>query len=224
MSASDVPVREPGLRTRSGNAMARTRAAVLDAALECIARYGVRRTTMTDVVSRSRVAKGTLYNHFRTKEDLLAALVEAQVVALAEECAEVAGQASRRGDVAAGRTAALVHAATALSSSRALRRLAADEPALLVALAAPGDGRGWEAARAAVVTVLTSRPEDEEPASDAPPEAVELVLRWLAAHLAWPSPPERIAAQAALLTAGLEAAEAVDPAGSGDAGDVGRHS
>ena len=80
--------------------------------------------------------------------------------------------------------------------------------------------------------LLAAGPSDEdlaavlpaEPLAEPPAEAVELVLRWLAAHLAWPSSPEQAAAQAALLAAALERVGAVDPGGSGDAGDVGRHS
>ena len=90
MSASDAPVREPGTRARSGNAMARTRAALLEAAGECLSRYGIRKTTMVDVAARSKVAKATLYNHFRTKDDVWAALIEHEIAALADECVVVA--------------------------------------------------------------------------------------------------------------------------------------
>ncbi|MCW2543394.1 MAG: transcriptional regulator, TetR family, partial [Frankiales bacterium] len=85
-SASDAPVRQAGTRTRSGNTMAHTRAALLHATDACVARYGVRKTTMVDVASRSGVAKATLYNHFRTKDDVLAALVEQQVADLIGQC------------------------------------------------------------------------------------------------------------------------------------------
>ena len=48
-------MREPGTRARSGNAMARTRSALLDAAHACLAKYGIRKTTMVDVASSSGV-------------------------------------------------------------------------------------------------------------------------------------------------------------------------
>ncbi|MCW2681146.1 MAG: transcriptional regulator, TetR family, partial [Frankiales bacterium] len=123
MSASDAPQRDPGLRTRSGNAMLRTRGAILDAAAACVERSGVRRTTMSAIAATGGVAKATLYNHFRTKDDVLAALVEARVAALAAECT--------------GRSIAdaLEHAAAVLRESAALRRVAQEEPALLVPLA-----------------------------------------------------------------------------------------
>lgn len=188
-TASDAPVRAAGLRTRSGNAMQRTRTAILDAALDCLARQGVRRTTMTDLAAAGGVAKATLYNHFRTKDDVLAALVDAQVAALGEACRVVAAEV--------GLAAALEHAAESLAGLAALRRAADEEPALLAALATPGDGRGWESARAAVAAVLTAG------GAQAGEAEVELVLRWLVSQLHWP---------AGAATAGLLAASLAGPA------------
>lgn len=171
-SASDVPVREPGTRARSGNAMGRTRAALLQATAECVARYGVRKTTMVDVASRSGVAKATLYNHFRTKDDVLAALVEQQVADLVGACVTTAA--------AQGLAAALAQAAQVLAGSAPLRRAAEGEPALLAPLATPGAGRGWQLARDGVAAVLTAGRAPGGPAE------VELVLRWCASQLLWP--------------------------------------
>ena len=206
VSPSDAPRREPGTHTRSGNAMARTRAAVLRAAAECVERYGVRRTTMVDVASRSGVAKATLYNHFRTKDDVLAALVEAQVAALLAECAAVAGRTPASDRLAA----ALSHAAFWLSSSPPLRRVAAEEPALLVTLAAADDGRAWQAARAGVAELLRRCGAVDDAA------AVAVVLRWVTAHLAWPSAPEVAAAEAAVVAAGLVAHATIGASANGD--------
>lgn len=194
MSASDAPQRAPGLRTRSGNAMLRTRAAILDAAAASVAGSGVRRTTMSEVAATGGVTKATLYNHFRTKDDVLAALVQAQVAALA-----AAGEATA---ATSGLACALEQAAAALTGLPALRRVAADEPALLVPLVALADGRTTEQARAAVGAVLTAAGTAPEPA------AVELVLRWLAGQLLAPLAPAQASAQAALLVA------AVSPAGA----------
>lgn len=194
MSASDAPQRAPGLRTRSGNAMLRTRAAILDAAATSVAGGGVRRTTMSEVAATGGVAKATLYNHFRTKDDVLAALVQAQVAALA-----AAGEATA---ATSGLACALEQAAAALTGLPALRRVAADEPALLVPLVVLADSRTTEQARAAVAAVLTAAGAAPDPA------AVELVLRWLAGQLLAPLAPAQASAQAALLVA------AVSPAGA----------
>jgi AcrR family transcriptional regulator len=168
---SDAPVRQAGTRTRSGNTMAHTRAALLEATAGCIARYGVRKTTMVDVASRSGVAKATLYNHFRTKEDVLVALVEQQIsdlvaIALAAPDLETA----------------LTQVADAIAESAPLTRVAADEPAALAPLlSGAGQSRGWQLARDGVAAVLAAARVPAEPAQ------VELVLRWFTSQLMWPS-------------------------------------
>ncbi|HMC68971.1 MAG TPA: TetR family transcriptional regulator, partial [Mycobacteriales bacterium] len=98
--------------------MQRTRAAVLDGAVRAVEKHGARRTTMADIAMLAGIAKGTLYNHFRTKEAVYAAAVEAAVQSLGEECATVAGD-----DLAE----ALALAADRISGSAALRRVASDE-------------------------------------------------------------------------------------------------
>jgi AcrR family transcriptional regulator len=173
VSASDAPVRVTGTRARAGNAMARTRGALLEAAGECLGRYGIRKTTMVDVASRSRVAKATLYNHFRTKDDLLAAYVEDRVASLV---ATASATASEHGLVAA-----LRGVASALAADAPLRRAATEEPGLLAPLAVPGPGRGWVVAKQGAAAVLTAGGVD--PSAD----AVEALLRWVTSQLLWPA-------------------------------------
>jgi AcrR family transcriptional regulator len=147
--------------------MGRTRASLLDAAVRLIAERGTRRTSMTDIAQAAGIAKGTLYNHFRTRDDVWAGVVEAELAALVEEC--------RRLPLAA----ALAHAAQRISAQPALRRLAADEPAVLAALATPGpESRGWALAAAAVSDALAAAGRDRA--------AADLVLRWLASYLTRP--------------------------------------
>lgn len=204
-------------RARPGSAMLRTRAVVLAAALRCVERSGLRHLTMTEVAARAGVAKATLYNHFSTRDDVLAALVDSQVAALGECCAQVAGGRSEPepdgGAPAAGLAAAVRTATDALAGARALRRLAADEPGALVRFLRPGDGPGWAAARAA-----TSRVLGEAGAPDGP-VAVDLVLRHLLSHLWWPSVGPDAAAGAARLERAVFALGAPgegsqDPAGA----------
>ncbi|MGB9377316.1 MAG: TetR family transcriptional regulator, partial [Mycobacteriales bacterium] len=124
---SAAPVRAPGTRARSGNAMARTRARLLDAALRAVQQRGPARTTMADVAGFAGVAKATLYNHFRTKNDVWSALVTSQVEAIARECSGLP------------LATALEQAAVALSVHPALRRLAVDDPAAMAALVTGSD-------------------------------------------------------------------------------------
>jgi len=172
-AASDAPRRTSGTRVRSGNAMQRARSAVLEAAAHCVERYGVRRTTMGDIALKAEVAKATLYNHFRTKDDVLAALVEHRVAGLGRD-AEAAAAAD-------GLAAALRLAADGLAASGPLRRLVADDPALATRLAVPSESRGWRSAHEAVRAVLVAAgcPDDDA--------AVTLVLRWLVSQVLWPA-------------------------------------
>src|SRR3954471_19130708 len=168
--------------------MLRTRTAILEATGRCVERYGVRKTTMSDVSSQAKIAKATLYNHFRTKDDLLAALVQTRIEQLTGEGSELAG---------AVLAPALEHAARVLGESAPLRRVAADEPAVLAVLGAPGDGRLWDLARTGVAMVLreSGAPSDQV--------AVAVVLRWLCGLVMWPAGPEGIADTARLLTTGV---------------------
>lgn len=187
---SDAPQTRAGTHTRAGNAMSRTRAAILAGAAACVERQGVRRTTMAAVASSAGIAKATLYNHFRTKDDVLAALVEAQALAVAARCHGL------------GADAALARAAAAVRESGPLRRVAADEPAVLAPLAVPGTGRAWEAVREAVARVLVAA------GVAAGPREVDLVLRWLLSQLLWPVAPEHAEAEAGALASALAPAGA----------------
>jgi AcrR family transcriptional regulator len=191
-SPSDVPVRTPGTRARSGNAMGRTRSALLQATVECVARYGIRKTTMVDVASKSGVAKATLYNHFRTKDDVLAAVVDQQVADLVAACVALAS--------AQGLAAALAHAATTLGAHPALRKAADGEQALLAPVLTPSDTRGWQLARDGVAAVLSAG------GAASGPTQVDLVLRWCTSQVLWPLSADAAEPAASRLVNGLGAA------------------
>lgn len=200
VDASAAPVRERGLRTRAGNAMGRTRAAVLDGAVRAVEKYGMRKATMADIASLSGIAKGTLYNHFRTKDAVLAAAVDAAVAELGVECAQLAGE-----DLAA----ALALAAERVSTNPALRRVAADEPAVLGALLRMDDSPRWRAARAAASAVLAAAGRTDDAGG------VDTLLRWVASHAATAGTDEAIRRGAEVLAAGLPVAgQPVSPGGS----------
>jgi AcrR family transcriptional regulator len=180
--------------------MARTRSELLRAAVRIIAVHGTRRASMTDIAAAAGVAKGTLYNHFRTKDDVWSALVDSEFDALVEEC--------RRLPLAA----ALQHAAERIGSHPALRRISVDEPAVLAELLVPSrHPRAWSAAHGVVADALARAGKD--------PVATDLVLRWLASHLCGPAAgPAATTAQ--LLAAALPdlAAGASEPAEARPAG------
>jgi AcrR family transcriptional regulator len=192
--ASAPPRRAPGVRSRAGNAMERTRAAVLDGAARAVEKHGARRATMGDIAVLAGIAKGTLYNHFRAKDAVYAAALEAGVRGLGEECALAA-----REDL----TEALAMAAERIGRHPALRRIASDEPATLAALMTPDDGAIWQLARGGVRNVLDASGRTSDPA------AVEVVLRWLVSFVA--DPGADVTRQAGLVAAAIPAASHLEP-------------
>ncbi len=58
---------------------------ILDAAAALILRWGYQKTTLDDVAKQAGVAKGTLYLHWNTREELFAALIKREKLELAED-------------------------------------------------------------------------------------------------------------------------------------------
>ncbi len=58
---------------------------ILDAASALILRWGYHKITLDDVSRQAGVAKGTMYLHWKTREELFAALVKREKVELAED-------------------------------------------------------------------------------------------------------------------------------------------
>ena len=69
------------------------RTAILDAARNLFLKSGYDTVTIRDVIGSTALAAGTFYNYFRTKEELLRALIEEQVLTLTDELRRVRGQA-----------------------------------------------------------------------------------------------------------------------------------
>jgi AcrR family transcriptional regulator len=58
---------------------------ILDAAGELMLRWGYNKTTIDDIARSAGVAKGTIYLHWKTREDLFTALMKREYIRLAEE-------------------------------------------------------------------------------------------------------------------------------------------
>ena len=145
----------PGLHTRAGNAMNRTRAGLLAGAARAFAEQGLRRSTMQSIAAAAGVAKATLYNHFRTKDDVAAALLALEVdrlSALAETLPRDQGLAALSDE---------------LGAHPVLRRLAETEPETLMSLIAV-DTERWAELTARLGAAL--RVDDD---------GAELAGRWL---------------------------------------------
>ncbi|MBB5081749.1 TetR/AcrR family transcriptional regulator [Nonomuraea endophytica] len=58
---------------------------ILDAAAELVVRWGYDKTTIDDVAKRAGVAKGTIYLHWKTRDDLFVALLRRERLRVMEE-------------------------------------------------------------------------------------------------------------------------------------------
>jgi AcrR family transcriptional regulator len=161
--------------------MDRTRAALLDGARRAVEVSGTR-ITMAQVSAAGGVAKATLYNHFRTREAVLAGLLRDEIETLVDELRErPLGEA-------------LAQAAIAVSEHPLRAALADLEPATLARLAClDAQSDGWRTVRGAV----------DQLAAAAGYGGTDVVLRWLASFLLAPAAPAAIAADVEILITGL---------------------
>ena len=167
-----------GTRTRAGNAMGRTRTAVLDGASRVLAGHGARRTTMVDLAEAAGIAKGTLYNHMRTRAEVYQALAEREVDTLVSLLAPSAAEP--------GPARALAAAGSFVAAHPVVRGFAVVEPASLAALAVPGPDADplHDRLRDALATLLGA-------------DRAGAAYRWLVGLLSRPAGDAEIAAEAA---------------------------
>jgi AcrR family transcriptional regulator len=165
--------------------MGRGHEAALRGALAAVEKYGSRKATMGDIAMLAGIAKATLYNHFRTRDDVYLAVVANEVDRVA---------AAARAKLPDGLDVAIAEAARLIGEQAAVRRIAVDDPAAMAALATPGDGPAWNAARTAIGSALSDRGYIDSPA------AVDLMLRYLASQLLAPSTAADQASAGKLLT------------------------
>jgi AcrR family transcriptional regulator len=133
--------RPAGLRLRAGNTMNRTRAGLLAGAARAFADAGVRGSTMQSIAAAAGVSKATLYNHFRTKDEVARELLAVELDRLLHQAA---GQPL---------DAALAALSDELGAHPVLRRIADTEPELLHALLGVGADT-WAALVAALADAL----------------------------------------------------------------------
>jgi AcrR family transcriptional regulator len=175
-------------------AVGRTRAGLVDGAGRAFAAHGLRGATMQAVAAAAGVSKATLYNHFRTKDELAGAL-------LAGELDRLIGLAADLPPVAA--VAAL---SDELAGHPVLRRLAEDEPDRLGELLRPGAER-W----ADVVARLGA-------ALGVDGDGAEILARWLTGVVLHPGRSIDRHRQAARLVTAVGPAGDVDAPAGHDAG------
>ncbi len=102
---------------------------VLEAALTCIGRVGVAKTTLDDVAREAGCARATVYRYFPGKQQLLGALVDREVTTFGRDLRAAADGAGSLGEAV---TTVITTAAAALVGHPALTFVAAHEPEMLL--------------------------------------------------------------------------------------------
>lgn len=167
--------------------MPRARTAILAGARAVVAESGVRHMTMSAVAEHGGVAKATIYNHFRSRGELLDGL-------LIDELTLLDAVAAAAGDDLADQLSAL---GRDLSANPVLAGLRRYEPEALLAMTAAATQRGRAARADAVAQAVAQRLAG--PGGEAADEGVDLIIRWLCS-LAWaPLPDDQVQAEAVAL-------------------------
>ena len=102
--------------------MGRTRLGLIEGAAQAFAEQGLRRSTMQSVAVAAGVAKATLYNHFRTKDEVARALLALELDRLSATASDLPTER------------ALAALSDELGAHPVLRRLAETEPDVFAAL------------------------------------------------------------------------------------------
>jgi AcrR family transcriptional regulator len=191
--------------SRAGNGMARSRHRILMGAARATARYGTRKTTMSDIAREAGVAKATLYNHFRTKQEVYDALVASEIEMLVGRFATIQAPSGSAEWVAA----MTASAAEYVAEHPVVRRLAHSEPEKAAALAQPGTTGHWRTVRREAMRRISVAQAAGSVDPDADPlELADILMRWILSHVLWPSPAETIRVSARVLVDGLRSSTA----------------
>jgi AcrR family transcriptional regulator len=102
---------------------------ILDAALTCIGRVGLAKTTLDDVAREAGCARATVYRCFPNKQSLLSLLVAREAQVLHDLVVDVTANSETLGDAIAG---AVIAAVEMLREHAALTFVAAHEPEFLL--------------------------------------------------------------------------------------------
>ena len=116
-------------RSGDGELKPRTRARILNGALQAIARHGLAKLGMCDVSTHAGVSRGTLYRYFPNREELLQSLAAFE----SERFQQRVSDAVRGAPPGEARLhVALLHVARYVDEHPAIRRLIENEPAFVL--------------------------------------------------------------------------------------------
>ena len=125
--------------------------AILDAAVVEFERHGLRRVALEDVARRAGVSRTTIYRRFSNKDELVAAVVERENVAL---FADIAAELKQAGPQSNYYVEAFTLSILRFRRHRVLNRMMTDEPALVLELARRHYGAAIERMAEALRVIL----------------------------------------------------------------------
>ena len=101
MASSRTNGDSPGPPSRATRRRERTRAQLLEAAGTLFARQGIEATRINEITDEADVGFGSFYNHFTSKDDIVAAVLERTVVEHAEAVDAMTGELDNPAEVVA---------------------------------------------------------------------------------------------------------------------------
>jgi AcrR family transcriptional regulator len=157
--------------------------AILDAAVVEFERHGFRRVALDDVARRARVSRTTIYRRFSNKDELVAAVIERENVAL---FADIANELKQAGPQSNYYVEAFTLSILKFRRHRVLDRMITDEPALVLELGRRHHGAAVER-MAEALRVIFPEGFAERIGEAAVNELADTILRYAAMALLLPS-------------------------------------
>ena len=140
--------------SRARNGMNRGQSAVTSAVGRVLRERGVSSLTMTELARSAGIARGTLYNHVRSRDDALRLYAESEALLLVARLLTQDPTMPSNSPIDRA-VSAVVGAVIAVHEHEGVAVVRRDEPVLLMALLNPGVGPVWQEIRS-LVRVLVS--------------------------------------------------------------------
>jgi AcrR family transcriptional regulator len=160
-----------------------TTEAILDAAVVEFEQHGFLRVALDDVARRARVSRTTIYRRFSNKDELVAAVIERENVAL---FADIAAELKQAGPQSNYYVEAFTLSILKFRRHRVLDRMITDEPGLVIQLAATHHLAAIER-MAEALRIIFPAGFAERIGEQAVTELADTILRYAAMALLLPS-------------------------------------
>jgi AcrR family transcriptional regulator len=168
-----------------------TTEAILDAAIVEFEQHGFRRVALEDVARRAGVSRTTIYRRFANKDELVAAVVERENVAL---FADIAAELKQAGPQSNFYVEAFTLSILRFRRHRVLNRMMTDEPALVLELARRHYCAGIERMADALRVIFPEGFADRI-GEQGVNELADTILRYAAMALLLPGPQALVTAE-----------------------------